>query len=141
MKTQIDPDKTRFPSLARAVLTQLGFDPYALTDEDRDTLREIAEHSAEAGWHGFTYYTDTLAFFSDNRREIRKLLTETADDLGEDMMTIVAGFGCLKSSDFSADEIAEAIYTDEETENGTTIRNALSWFALEEIAREMSPDA
>lgn len=141
MKTQIDPDKTRFPALARAVLTQLGFDPSALTGEDRDTLREIAEHSADAGWHGFTSYADTLAFFSANRREIRKLLTETASGFGAGAMAMVANFGCLRSDDLSADEVAEAIYTDEETENGTTIRNAMAWFTLEEIAREMNPDA
>ena len=76
----VNVSDTRFPSLTQAVLAQIGEGD---TVETRDTLRGVVEHSADAGWPGFTYYTETVAFFFKNRTEIRKLLSEVCSGLGQ----------------------------------------------------------
>lgn len=129
-------NSTRQPSLTAAVLEQLGGD----SDETRNTLREVAEHSADAGWTGFTYYSDTLAFFAANKAAIIARLKEDGVEFGQDPLAIVAGFGCLKGLKLSHTDIAEAIYRPGESEHFQTVRNALAWYALEEIARELNPD-
>jgi len=55
---------------------------------------------------------------------------------------LVRSFRCLGNNgqpDYSEDEIAEAIYTGR-SESADIIRNAMAWFALEEIAHELNPD-
>ncbi len=54
---------TRFPRLTAAIRRRLTL----------DQLRDVASHGADAGWAGFTYYTDTLRFFSDHKKDILKL--------------------------------------------------------------------
>ena len=132
---------TRFPSLTQAVLDQIGEGD---TVETRDTLQGVVEHSADAGWPGFTYCTDTIAFFFKNRTEIRKLLSEVCSELGQTEIETIRNFGCLVDSkrkpEYSAEEAGVALYSTEETDSSDCIRNALAWFALEEIARELNPD-
>ncbi len=117
-----------------AVLAQLSIE----SDEEASTLEDIASHGIQGGYGSFIYYSDTIDFFNKNRLEIRKMLSSMADDLGESMLGMVKGFNCLKDLELSEDQIAECIYTDEETEDRTQILNALSWFAAEEVARAYS---
>jgi hypothetical protein len=127
---------TRIPALTESVLSQLGI---AFNGEGISTLEDIARNSADAGWSGFTYYTDTLEFYANNRDSILKLAEELAADLGEDMLGMIANFGCLKSDKLSPTTIAAALY-EGKGEDATNVRNAMAWFALEEIARELCPD-
>mgnify|MGYP003349736771 CR=1 FL=1 len=144
MKTQ--HQETRFPRLTRAILRRL----------DREQLADVARHGADAGWSGFTYYADTVAFYKAHKADILALAKQQADDFGQGMIAMIAGFNCLSSKvttnlylsnsprcyrkpDFSEDEIAEAIYSGR-GESADTIRNALAWFALEEVARELNPE-
>lgn len=124
MKT-IDKTKTRFPKLTEAVLENL----------DLDQLEDVARHGADAGWSGFVYYSDTTAFFRRHKDDILRLASDMAHDMGEDMLAMVAGFRCLHG-DYFPSEIAEAIYGGE-TEGSDVIQNAMVWFALEEVAREL----
>ena len=137
MKTEISTKD--LTALQIAVLNQLGFDldNRELNEDDAGTLSDIANNSADAGWSGFTYYTDTVAFFNANKRAILKLAEEMASDLGEDMLAIIAGFGCLKDDKLTASQIMAAIY-DADDENETTVKNAFAWFALEETARSLA---
>lgn len=129
MSTKIDPNSTRFPTLTAAVLAHLS----------PDELADVARHGADIGWNGFTYYQDTLAFFAAHKRQILALAEELAEDCGEDMLTMIQGFNCLKEYGLSPTEIGEAIWGGE-GENAIIIRNALAWFALEEVAFELNPD-
>lgn len=128
MKT-IKAQDTRFPRMTRAILRRL----------DRDQLEDVARHGADAGWAGFTYYSDTLAFYKAHKGDILALAQQMADDLGEDMLAMIAGFNCLKNDKLSATEIGEALYSGR-GEAATNVRNAMAWFALEETARELNPD-
>lgn len=136
MKTTIKVENTRQPRLTRAVLRRL----------DRDQLREVAEYGADSGWSGFTYYSETCAFYRAHKAEIIARAEEDAKELGEDMLSMIGNFGCLSSGqypnrkpDYAPTEIAEALYSGR-GESAGLIRNAMAWYALEEIARELNPD-
>lgn len=111
--------------LTRAVIRNLG---------GRESLQDVANHGASGGYTGFTYYSDTVKFFKNNRREIVELVREMAQDFGQDSVSLVAGFNCLTDDFETRESIARCLYgriTDEDTQ----VANALAWFALEEVAR------
>lgn len=107
---------------------------------NRETLLEVAAHGADAGFARWTYYSDTVAFFDDNRGLILAQLKVDAEECGLDPLEVVAGFGCLKHYKLGVFEIAEAIYSESE-EWGGVVKNALAWYALECVAREVADEA
>ena len=109
---------------------------------DREQLEDVARHGADAGWSGFTYYTDTCAFYKAHKGDILKLAQDMASELGEDMLDMISHFRCLSNNnkpDYTPSEIAEALYSGR-GECADLIRNAMAWFALEETARELNPE-
>lgn len=100
--------------LKKAVIKQIG---------DKESLKDVCEHGAEGGYSGFTYYSDTVKFYNKNEPEIWELLVETAESLGENVLTMIAGFSGAKN-----------------VANGDTFKNLMSWFALEEVARDVYPE-
>lgn len=131
MKNQIKAENTRFPRLTRAILRKLN----------REELADVAKHGADAGWSGFAYYTDTNAFYKAHKADILELAKQCAEDFGREMLVMVQGFRCINAGepDYSLDEIAAALHSNE-GDGAETIRNAMAWFALEEVARELSPE-
>ncbi len=129
MKTQIKVEQTRFPRMTRAILRRV----------DRESLEDVVRHGASGGVSGFTYYVDTLAFYKAHKGDILALAQSMAEDLGEDMLAMIAGFQCLKNDKLTASEIGEAVFSGR-GDCATTVRNAMAWFALEEVARELNPD-
>tara|TARA_R110000822_G_scaffold110654_6_gene240951 strand:- start:4599 stop:4943 length:345 start_codon:yes stop_codon:yes gene_type:complete len=106
-------------SLKAKVIKQLGLE---------DSLRDVREHGADAGFSGFTYYSETCKFALDNLKDIRNEIRLEADALGySSAAEMVAGFGCLCGS-YSEDECAEVLYGQSDD---TYILNALAWYALE----------
>lgn len=139
--------------LIRGVLRQLGGG-----QEAWDSLSDVCRGGADAGFCGFTYHTDTVGFFKRYRKEIAAMAAQQADDLGENVSEMVAGFGCLAGQslrDLHAkhrySEIPEherrqslaeylpsvnrCLYGGRMTDDDTTVANALAWYALEEVAR------
>jgi hypothetical protein len=116
--------------LIRAVVRQLG---------DRSYLEDIVNHGADAGFPGFTYYSDTEPFWKRNRKEITALVMSMASDLGENPAEMVAKFGCLKIDphDFVEMPNVYAALSNGQPDDDSTVPNALAWFALEEVARAM----
>jgi len=84
-----------------------------MTEEDLLGVR-----NANDGYAGFTYYKDTCEFYNEYASEIWKQLNETAEQLGQTVIEMIASFGCRDS-----------------IVNDNTFKNALAWFALEEVAR------
>ena len=117
------------PKLIRAVVRQMG--GWSCFTE---SAPDVARHGIDVGFHGFIYYVDTCAFFRKNRAVIMDALSTLAQDLGEDMLTLIAGFGCLKNMRLTQSEIARAIYQSK-GELCDQIQNALAWFAAEEVTR------
>ena len=119
------------PKLVDAVLEQLVIEP----GDGGTELLDIAQHGIDGGYSGFTYYSDTLEFWNKHRLEIRKLAQGIASECDLSMLSMIASFNCLKHLELNEDQVAEVIYTDEDTEDRTQILNAMAWFAAEEVAR------
>lgn len=124
--------------LQQAVLDQLGIeDPES--EDSKGTLEDISSHGADAGWAGFTYYSDTVDFFKYNRSKIVKAVEEMADGIGEQAVDMVRNFRCLGAADYSQADVARVMYGSLRPNNDTDdlVANALAWFALEEVARQL----
>ena len=117
--------------LIDAVNDQLGGDE----EENKQTMKDVCAHGADAGFPGFIYYSDTVKFFDENKDAILEEVKEMASSLGEDALQMIAGFVCLKDAKFSTTEIAEAVYGNLKGDDAVSIKNALAWFALEEVSR------
>lgn len=116
--------------LVKAVIRQLGCDK----NEAKDVLHDVTVIGADGGFHGFIYYTETEKFFRANKKEIVAHAEELADGIGESTLNMIQGFNCL-GKDFSLDEIGRTIYGPwKDDEAHQMIANAMSWFALEEVA-------
>lgn len=137
------------PALCRAVIRQIG---------TREALEDVAKHGAGGGFPGFTYHSDTVPFFRRHRKAIVGLVERMADDLGENPADMVAGFQCLggqQRRDALRGEpernrrealreylpsVSRCLYGGRLTDDDTQVANALTWFALEEVARALNPD-
>lgn len=113
------------PSLIRGVIRQTG----------RENLEDIARHGVDGGFAGFTYYSDTCAFWKHHRDSIAELIREMANDFGQDSVSLVAGFGCLDDDTETRESIGRCLYGGRTTDEDIQVQNALAWFAAEEVAR------
>jgi hypothetical protein len=119
-------------SLISAVKKQLGCDS---VNEFFDELVNVVKSScgANAGFSGFIYYTETAAFWRANRKNIKNLMEQEADELGESsVISMVKNFNSVKD-DFSEDEIGRALYGKFD-ENLYLLYDTFAKYALEEIA-------
>ena len=120
--------------LINAVKRQIG---------EVDSLLDVYNHGADAGFHGFTYYADTVKFYKKNKKEIIDLAKEQAGSMQVNVLEMIGGFNCLKYYDYKLnrwtdsegqDAIGETVYGRKVDD---VVANALAWFALEEVAREI----
>jgi hypothetical protein len=116
-------------SLVLAVVRQSGG-----WEDFTEMALDVANHGAAGGFHGWIYYTETMAFTRRNKAAILEALKEMASDLGEGVLEMVAGFGVFRNDKPSVDEVARAIYQGK-GEIADQVLNVLAWFALEETAR------
>lgn len=120
--------------LQQAVLDQIG------DDDARQIAIDAGNNGANAGWSGFTYYSDTCAFASQHRTAIAACVSEMAEEMGEGVIEFVRGFNCL--DDETPDQaIAAALWgTCGDDDDVMQVENALAWFALEEVGRALDND-
>tara|TARA_R110000751_G_scaffold10347_1_gene37960 strand:- start:54 stop:443 length:390 start_codon:yes stop_codon:yes gene_type:complete len=125
-------------NLEQAVIEQLGYDANTEPmDEDlHNTLSDVRNHGASGGVGGFIYYNETIDFFDKNKESIMALTKEMADDVGyTSTYEMIANFNCLNDN-YSLDEIVESLHG-VDNDASTQVKNAMSWFALEEVARSI----
>lgn len=129
MKLKDFIESTNIPeSLVRATVRQCGG-----WESFQEMAQDVANHGADAGWSGFTYYSDTVPFAKRNKSAIVEYMGTLARDIGEgNALAFMCGFNCLKCE--SEEDNARALFG---RDNGqlTAQYNALAWFALEEVAR------
>lgn len=147
MKTlkQLIENSPASPRLNRAVVNQLGG-----WEAAKESMLDIARHGINAGYCGFTYYSDTVKFFKSHRSDIVKLAEQMADDLGENVAEMVATFGCLAGRQCHGDGsrkntireylpgVSRCLYGGRLNDDDTQVANALAWFAGEEVSRAWS---
>ena len=126
-------------TLKQAVIEQLGYNEDDLDqtsvcyEELTGTLSDIANYGVNGGFYGFTYYTDTIKFFDDNRELILRELSSFADELGESVTDMVRGFPFLNDDGETHQEIDNVLMSLTDNDD-TQVKNALAWWAAEHIA-------
>jgi hypothetical protein len=110
----------------------------AVNKQTGGNLKEIAQdvcnHGANSGFSGFIYYHETEAFYLKNKSLIVEMAKEMADSLGEPLIGMIQGFNCL---DATEEEIGQTLYGNKKNCD-QMVANALAWFALEEVARNLT---
>lgn len=115
-------------SIVRAVVKQVGG-----WQAFQEIASDVANYGANAGWVGFTYYTDTVAFTKRHKQAIIAFAEQEADSFSEDgIISFLSGFNCLKGE--TQNDIADGLHNPK-SDNRTTVYNALAWYCLEEVAR------
>ena len=131
-KKQVLAENESYKTLINAVVRQLG---------GTDYLSDIRSHGISGGYPGFTYYSDTVKFAGRYRSLIVRLLEELADDLGEDVVSMVSNFGYFRQNTMDAEDKKDLYrFLGGGKCKETTIPNLMAWFAVEEIARMFEAD-
>jgi len=104
---------------------------------DSETAHCVLEHGAEGGFCGFTYYKDTCKFALDNFDLIIDHIRENYAYNDKSVSEVVCDFPCL-GHQWDICEVEEVLMRPAiETEASTSILNALSWYALEEVCHDV----
>ena len=126
-KKQVLADNASYKTLINAVLRNLG---------GTDYVHDVMNNGANAGFRGFITYTETHAFAMRYRKLIVRLLEEMADSLGEDVVSMVSGFGVFRNSPMDNDDKKQLYrYLGGGKCEQSAITNVMAWFALEEVCR------
>ena len=118
-----------FVKMANAVIEQLG-------GVDSDNIEQLDNvRNGSDGYGGFIYYNETAKFWEDNKDCIKENMHELAEDLGEDLITMIKGFGNFKDDDdITYDVIGEALYGQYNYDKNMYIYDTFAKYALEEVA-------
>lgn len=123
-------DNTSFVEMANAVVEQLGG-----VDEDTILNSLYSCRNANDGYTGFCYFSDTSKFWNENKSAIIENMHELADDLGEDLITMIKGFNNFKDDDdITYDAIGKALYAPFDENESRYIYDTFAKYALEEVA-------
>lgn len=123
-------DNPSFVKMANAVVEQLGGVDEDVVLGSLDSLRNGSD-----GYYGFIYYSDTSKFWNENKNAIMENMHELADDLGEDLITMIKGFGNFKDDeDITYDAIGKALYAPFDEDESRDIYDTFAKYALEEVA-------
>jgi len=128
MKTlkQVTDERPEYKKLINAVINNIGI----------ESVQDVNNHGIDGGFGGFVYYNDTHAFAMKHRKLIVKLLEEQANDLGEEVVAMVSGFGVFRNSPMDNDDRKELYkYLGGGKCEQSTITNLMAWFAAEEVCR------
>jgi hypothetical protein len=112
--------------LVNAVIKRVG----------KESLQNVVNIGANAGFPGFTYNWETIAFFKQYRDEIVPIIEDYSRELEISPIEFVASFRILQMDpkDPSDEaEIARALYGNLRDDD-VFVPNALALFALEEVA-------
>jgi hypothetical protein len=131
-KTQVLREHPEYKTLINGVLNKI--------DPETD-IEMCNEHGANGGIGSFIYYNDTHKFAMRYRKLIIKLLQESADQMGQEIVEMVSGFGVFRdrvnggSTMDSEDRMELYKYIGGGKCEQSIITNLMAWFALEEVCR------
>lgn len=115
--------------LQKAVLKQIGISKKEFTNNVSDYL------DASAGISGFIYCNDMHKFAMRNQTEIIELLESMADEFGQEVGEMVAGFGVFRGEMGYQDkkDLYSFLSGSKNIEQGT-VTNVLAWLCVEHLA-------
>ena len=125
-KKQVLADNSSYKTLINAVVNRIGL----------DNIEDVNNHGIDGGFSGFIYYTDTHAFAMRYRKLIVRLLEDQADQLGEEVVSLVSNFGVFRRSAMDNEDRKDLYkYLGGGKCEQSTITNLMAWFAAEEVCR------
>ena len=130
-KAQVLRDNPQHAKLIRAVLKRI----------DKENIPDINRNGISGGYGNFIYYADTHKFAMYYRKAIIVMLEECADDLGEEVVSMVSKFGVFynhrtKTSSMDDDDRRDLyLYLGGGKPKYHQIPNLMAWFAAEEVCR------
>lgn len=123
--------------LQQRVIEQLSGES-ELNEYNASILKDIANYGADAGFVGFTYYSNTCKFFDDNKDLIMEQLLEDRVSIGYSSLTeMLSSFKCFKDVDTCNIEAFLINSDNESNEEQATLKNGLAWYALETVAWQL----
>ena len=123
-------DQTNMPEkLVKAIIKQSGG-----WDEFQEMASDIANHGIDGGFSGWIYYRETCGFYRANKKLILEFAESYANDMGENMLSMIQNFGVFRRDPISQNDLAKALYTGR-GDDRTTVQNVMAWFVAEELAR------
>ena len=128
MKTKktVLTENSEHKNLINAVVDRIGM----------ESINDVNQYGIDGGFSGFIYYSETNKFAIIYRKEITQLLDETADMLGEDVVSMVASFGVFRRSPMDADDKRDLYkYLGGGNPGQGIVTNVLAWFAAETVCR------
>ena len=117
------------PKLINAIKKQLQVNEQNF----RETLQSVIDCGAD-GFSNFIYDKPPIKFFDANEGLILEELKDLALSFGEDPLILMATEYIRSSKKLTTLEIAEAIFK-KKSEYGALVKNALTWFAIEQVAK------
>ena len=102
----------------------------------KELAEDVTNYGIDGGFSGFIYYSDTHQFAIKNRALIVAQLEDDADQLGEDVISMVSNFGVFRQSKMDADDKKDLykFLGGGRCEQGS-ITNVMARFAAEEVCR------
>lgn len=99
-----------------------------------ESYEDINDKGISSGYMGYSYHSDTIPFFADNKEDIIEWLTQRNNNVfgHESIVNIFKDSQYLNS--VSIDEINQAIYAfDSNIDKHVAVGNLLTWMVGEEI--------
>jgi hypothetical protein len=125
-KKEVLNENAQYKTLINAVYSRIG----------KDCIMDVVNHGIDGGFSGFIYYSETHSFAMRYRSIIVRMLENMATDLGEDVVSMVAGFGVFRNSPMDADDKKDLYkYLGGGRPQQGAITNVMAWFAAEEVCR------
>lgn len=120
-------------TLINAVINRIGL------DRVEDVLK--CSSGAAAGFSGFIYYSETHKFAMRHRKAIISWLEDMANDMGEEVVSMVNGFGVFRPNGMDNEDRKELYkYLGGGKCEQSAITNVMAWFVLEEVCRLFEND-
>ena len=122
-----------------SVILALGYYLWGSANDFKElsgTLKDCSNHGADAGFPGFSNYSDTIKFFKKHRSDIVSHMEKTAAEMGIDIISMVQGFGVFRNSKApTPGQIGKALW-----DSGhywpelDKLYNVFAWYTLEEVS-------
>ena len=125
-KKSVLRENSDYSVLINAVINRVGL----------DSVEDVNRHGIDGGFSGFIYYEETHEFAMRYRKLIKQLLYETAENLGENVLTLVKDFVVFRNNKMDREEENDlfSYLGDGRPEQGR-VTNIMAWFAAEEVCR------
>ena len=115
--------------LQKAVLEQIGI-------SKKEFVKNVSDYrDASWGISGFIYYSDTHKFTMNNQTEIINLLEDMANEFGQEVGEMVAGFGVFRGEmDYQDKKDLYAFLSGCKSVEQGAVTNVLAWLCVEHLA-------